>query len=232
MKRGFTLAELLVTIAIIAIFAALLLPVVDHAKNAAKMTACINNLAEINAALRLYADEHADAIRGLTNGDPIYFTYKDSLGPCLSRTGADTNDALFACPSDDFNCNDQHIKDLFPFDQISGTGFYRQGVTDYSSYFFNGSADAGEDPRAAQNPFSSVRHPSELVLAGELSGALGLSAHSRMQPYQFNNALNVMSFVDGHVSCIRIYWNGVTGLAGIPGLYNPPPGYEYEWFSQ
>jgi prepilin-type processing-associated H-X9-DG protein len=66
---------------------------------------------------------------------------------------------------------------------------------------------------------------------GELSGALGLSAHNRKQPYQFSNALNVMSFVDGHVSYIRIYWDGTNGFDGIPGFYNPPAGYEYEWFA-
>jgi prepilin-type N-terminal cleavage/methylation domain-containing protein len=230
MKRGFTLIELLVVIAVIAILAALLMPVFDKAREAARKADCLNNLAQINRALLMYADDHADVIRGLTNNDPIYFTYKDSMGPYLSRTGGNTNDALFTCPSDNLNCDDTVIKNLFAFDQISGLGFYRQATTDYSSYFFNGSADTGDDPRAA-TPFSSVRQPSVMVLAGELSGALALSAHSRKQPHQFNNALNVMSFVDGHVSYIRMYWNGVAGLAGIPGLYNPPAGYEYEWFA-
>lgn len=230
LKAAFTLIELLVVIAIIAILAALLMPVFDKAKEAARKADCINNLQQINRALLMYADDHAGVLSGLTNNDPIYFTYKNSMGPYLSRTGADTNDALFDCPSDNFNCDDPLIKNLMPFSQINGTGFYRQAATDYSSYFFNGSADVGDDPRAAK-PFSSVRRPSEMVLAGELSGALGLSAHARKQPYQFNNAMSVMSFVDGHVSYIRMYWNGTNGFAGLPGFYNPPPGYEYEWFA-
>jgi prepilin-type N-terminal cleavage/methylation domain-containing protein len=230
MKRGFTLVELLVVIAVIAILAALLMPVFSRAKEAARKAGCISNVQQINRALLMYADDHADVIRGLTNNDPIYFTYKNSMGPYLSRTGGDTNDSLFACPSDNFNCDDQKIKDLFLFSPVSGTGFYRQATTDYASYFFNGSADVGDDPRAAK-PFSSVRQPSEMVLAGELSGALGLSAHDRKQPYQFANAMNVMSFLDGHVSYLRIYWDGTNGFDGIPGLYNPPPGYEYEWFA-
>jgi prepilin-type N-terminal cleavage/methylation domain-containing protein len=229
-KRAFTLVELLVVIAIIAILAAVLFPVINKAEGAAKRTTCINNAAQINHALLMYADEHADAVRGLTNGDKIYFTYKDSMGPYLSRSGAETNDTLFVCPADDFNCNDQKIKDFFLFEQISGTGFYRQTVTDYSSYFFNGSADAGDDPRAAR-PFSSVRQPSQMILGGELSGGLGLSAHNRKQPYQFKDAPSVMSFVDGHVGYIPIYWNGTNGFDGIPGFYNPPAGYEYEWFA-
>jgi prepilin-type N-terminal cleavage/methylation domain-containing protein len=230
MKRGFTLIELLVVIAIIAILAALLMPVISLATGAAKRSDCINNVVQINHALLMYADDHADAVRGLTNGDQIYFTYKNSMGPYLSRSGANTNDALFTCPADDFNCNDPKIQDLFLFSHVSGIGFYRQATTDYDSYFFNGSADAGDDPRASK-PFSSVRQPSEMVLAGEVSGALGLSVYNRKQPYQFNNAMNVMSFVDGHVNYIQIYWDGTNGFDGIPGFYNPPAGYDYTWFS-
>jgi hypothetical protein len=38
-----------------------------------------------------------------------------------------------------------------------------------------------------------------------------------------------MSFVDGHVDYIKIYWNGVIGLDGFPALYEPPDGYAYKW---
>ncbi|HXC35839.1 MAG TPA: prepilin-type N-terminal cleavage/methylation domain-containing protein [Candidatus Acidoferrales bacterium] len=230
MKRAFTMVELLIVIAIIAILAALLFPVINKAEGAARKTRCIDNETQINHALLIYADDHADAILGLTNGDNIYFTYKDSLGPYLSRAGANTNDALFSCPADDFNCDTTNIKAFFIFDQIAGLGFHRQSVTDYSSYVFNGTADAGQDPRAARS-FSQVRRPSEMILAGELSGAFGLSAHDRRQPFQFNNALCVMSFVDGHVAYIPIYWDGTKGIDDIPAFYNPPPRYDYEWFS-
>ncbi len=56
-----------------------------------------------------------------------------------------------------------------------------------------------------------------------------LSSHDRRQPLQFPDARNVMSFVDGHVSYIKIYWNGVTGGDGFPVKYEPPDGYEYRW---
>jgi prepilin-type N-terminal cleavage/methylation domain-containing protein len=230
MKRAFSLVELLIVIAVIAILAALLVPVINKAKDVAKRANCVNNVAQINHALLMYADDHADAVRGLTNGDKVYFTYKDSLGPYLSHAGAYTNNALFTCPADNFNCDDPNIKALFPWDQIAGIGFYRQAATDYGSYFFNGSADANDDPRAAK-PFTSIRQPSQMVLVAEDSGGLALSAHNRKQPYQFNNAKNAMSFVDGHVGYIRIYWNGTNGFDGIAALYNPPGGYDYQWFA-
>ena len=225
MKRAFTLLELLVVITIIAMLAALLLPVLGKARGAARKTVCINNLKQINLALHLYVDDHGDAFRAMTNEEPIYFTYKDSLQPYLAHPVANTNDPLFICPADDFNCDDQGIKDLFPFDQISGRGFYHQTAAGHASYFFNGQVKADDpDTHMAQKAFTSVNEPARFILVAEDSGALGLSAHDRREPYQFNNAPSVMSFVDGHVSYIRIYWNGTRGLAGIPFLYAPPAG--------
>jgi len=54
--RGFTLVELLVVIAIISILAAVLLPVLQEGKEAARKAVCIGNLAHIGKAVVLYAN--------------------------------------------------------------------------------------------------------------------------------------------------------------------------------
>ncbi len=40
---------------------------------------------------------------------------------------------------------------------------------------------------------------------------------------------NVISIVDGHVSHLKIFWNGVPGGDGFPVKYEPPAGYDYKW---
>jgi prepilin-type N-terminal cleavage/methylation domain-containing protein/prepilin-type processing-associated H-X9-DG protein len=55
---AFTLVELLVVIAIIGILAALLLPILSHAKSRARRIECVGNLRETGLAFHLFANDH------------------------------------------------------------------------------------------------------------------------------------------------------------------------------
>jgi prepilin-type N-terminal cleavage/methylation domain-containing protein/prepilin-type processing-associated H-X9-DG protein len=59
---GFTLIELLIVVAIIAILAGLLLPVLAQGKTRAQATACLNNVKQLQLGWQMYANDFSDIL--------------------------------------------------------------------------------------------------------------------------------------------------------------------------
>ena len=105
-KLDFTLIELLVVIAIIAILAAMLLPALNQAREAAKKVDCINNLGQIGKGIVLYCDDFKGFLQlrrapgnGEENNLPQFLGGKEAAAALGSAVNCRyvTNTKLFFC---------------------------------------------------------------------------------------------------------------------------------------
>jgi hypothetical protein len=138
-------------------------------------------------------------------------------------------DNVFACPADTFYYNMAHRFDYVP------KGMHEQ-PPDYLSYGFNGgnARTNSNAPGIAGWSLSSIKTPAKTVLVAEGPAFIPYSWHDPKPPApngapMFDDARNMVSFVDGHVNYIRIYWGGNNPPGSLALHRDPPAGYDYKW---
>lgn len=82
MRKGFTIVELLVSIAIIGIIAAILIPAVMSARESSRRTECQNNLKQLTLACLAFEERHRAYPSGVTTNEPeglCWMTYNEPI---------------------------------------------------------------------------------------------------------------------------------------------------------
>jgi prepilin-type N-terminal cleavage/methylation domain-containing protein/prepilin-type processing-associated H-X9-DG protein len=113
-RKAFTLIELLIVIAIIALLAAILFPVFSRARENARRSSCQSNLKQIGLGIAQYAQDYDERLvqrRYVFSTTPstTYYSWKIALDPYIKST------QVWICPSNPkktVNCSDSNVNGI------------------------------------------------------------------------------------------------------------------------
>ena len=221
-------------IAILGALSALVFGSLCRAKAKARQAVCMGNLRQVNASVRMYADDSRDALPSTSPSPPDFTAYLGLLRNGGTASASPGNDKVYACPADTFHYDIPTMARAYRI----ATPVHKMPGMNGTSYAFNagnfpyGPAHSPRWPGIGGWKSGSVRDPSRTLLVFEYPALIPYSWHRpAAKPGHHNNAECVVSYVDGHVAYTRMYWDEANAKGDHleAWQYDPPPEYAYRW---
>jgi len=227
-KSGFTLIEILVVVAIIALLAAILFPVFGRARENARRASCMSNLKQIMLGVMMYTQDYDERLPILVSTDypgSRVMPWFQRLVPYIKSS------QLFQCPSD--NNTTERLQDAVPSAQrfpvsyaansysTTGVGgslnvagrslaeFEHPSTTVYLSDAGAQSAGASGIAFNADGSLKLEKPGCPLLSAPFSSGATGTD-NNWCGPNPRHLGMTNVGFYDGHVKALKVekwYWS-------------------------
>jgi len=208
--RAFTLIELLMVIAVIAILTALLLSALHRVKAASQTTTCRNNLRQWGAATQLYAADHEDLLPPEGDSAPTetqlanpgyrgwYIQLPEQMNlpryrdmPWRTNWTIHPENSIWICPANSRRCNaSKNTNNLFHYclnEHVNGTG-------------------TNDNNHSMQ--MANIRRPSQVVWLFDNGGLAAVAQWGNVHSNLHNQGAQFV-FLDGHVARFRSkeYWD-------------------------
>lgn len=214
-RAAFTLIELLLVIAIIAILAAMLLPALSKAKAKGQQTACLNNLRQLGLATVMYVNEYQKYPGCIKVPE---FNY---IWPLRLFTQMGTNRGSFWCPANkpefqwDTNVN-KSLNGKINVLTASATGVgFSYGYNDWGigpvTQNLSEQLGMGGDinpPSQPEMPDSRIKAPADMIMLSDSKSDRSWDGNidpkeSDQWPAKRHNGRCVLMFADGHAESAR-----------------------------
>lgn len=226
-SKGFTLTELLVVIATVAILVALVLPALAASKTSGRLFQCLNNQKRMAVAVNMYADDFSGKIIPYANGGGFWdvglhpWTYASTKEQALELVQAqlksgcplypyDPHPEIYHCPSD-MRMNNS-IGSGWAYDSYSKTqnvtGDHHGSANDY--WGCQSSSSTG-DPTYSN--VSQITSPSQTFVFSEDSDSRGYVNGSWVVKYNLNTTPGSFQWVDP----VTVYHGAATTYGFMDG---------------